>query len=529
MADPQETWARYLDADTRKSPTSKMLPPERRVPGLTILHHPDLRRVGERATLPELGSGRKVLLSRVSPEFTAPGEAARRPLADPYLSRRPWTLCPEGDGGVRLDGEGSSITVVAEGSSVDPGRSFSRSDLEQGVVLELSGRLVLLLHLLNASPPRVPRFGMVGESGGLLAVRQKVQQLTDLSGAVLIRGETGTGKELVARALHRAGARSSGPYRAVNMGAISKELAAAELFGVARGAFTGADRKRPGLFRTCHGGTLFLDEIGETPPEIQVALLRVLEEGEVRPVGSEETEQVDVRVVAATDADLEGMIEEGGFRAPLWHRLSGCEIHLPPLRQRRDDLGRLLVHFLRQELEALGRPEVLDLGDPGDEPWLSARVVAWLASRRWAGNVRQLRNVARQLVAACRDESVACITVDIERLLSEGDSPQAKEVEESSPRKTYRRSEEVSEEELLSVLRANRWRFLPTAAQLGISRTALYGLIDRFPNVRKPGDLEFDEIERSHRRCAGDLEAMVDELQVSRKGLRRRMTELGMD
>src|SRR5262249_36055632 len=144
------------------------------------------------------------------------------------------------------------------------------------------------------------------------------------------------------------------PFLALNLGALPPSLAAAELFGATRGAFTGAEQARRGYFRRAHGGTLFLDEIGETPQEVQPLLLRGLESGEIQPLGSEERVHADVRIVAATDTDLEQAVATGRFRGPLLHRLGGYAIRLPALRERRDDIGRLLVHFLRCELAALG-------------------------------------------------------------------------------------------------------------------------------------------------------------------------------
>ena len=526
MAERQESWARYLDVDTRKSPPSGFETIRRTVPGLTLLYHPDVRRIGERVTLPELASGREVTVSRVAPEFSAPGHSNRRPLADPYLSRRPVRLRPDARRGILVQTTDTSITVSLGGASIEGEVRVSSQEVERGVILVLAERFVLLLHHLLASPPSTQPFGLVGESPAIVQVRREIEQVAELAGAVLVRGETGTGKELVARAIHRASPRAALPYQAVNMGAIPTELAAAELFGASRGAFTGADRKRLGLFQSCHEGTLFLDEIGETPPQIQVALLRVLEEGEIHPLGSEKTQPVDVRVIAATDANLEEMIAKGLFRAPLWHRLSGLEVTLPALRHRKDDIGRLLIHFLTEELETVGMSHLLADSGPDNKPWLAAPVMAWLSTQDWPGNVRQLRNVARQLVAGCRHDPEAHITPAIERLL--GRKPSPKPPRPQNERPVFRHPEEVSEEELIETLKANRWRLLPCAAQLGISRTALYGLIARFPNVRKSSDLDRAEIESCQQRCRGDLEAMVDELQVSRKGLRRRMTELGI-
>jgi two-component system, NtrC family, nitrogen regulation response regulator GlnG len=537
-----ETWARYLDSETRSRVQAAERPdPDPQVPGLTILCHPDVRRIGERVALVDLLSRREVAVSRLGPLFSAPDATTRRPLADPYLSRRPFQLLPakgsaaKEKGAVLLRDPGGEVLV--EGEPVAGERLLSAAELADGVTLLLAERVCLLLHLLHPSPQkRLPRFAMIGDSPAMIRLRQAIQQIAELSLPVLLRGETGTGKELVARALHDASPRRARPYLAVNMGAIPTALVAAELFGAARGAYTGADRRREGYFERANGGTLFLDEIGEVPAEIQIALLRVLETGEAQPVG-DQPRRVDVRVIAAPDADLEAKVATGELRAPLLHRLGACQITLPPLRERRDDIGRLLVHFLAEELAVLGSDHLLRANDPRDAPWLSASLVARLTAAPWPGNVRQLRNVARQLAASCHHEPAARITEAIAQQLASprpesraADPAPLDSPEPQTPRrKTFRRPEEVSEEEVSEALRANRWRLQPAAAQLGVSRTALYGLIDRFPSIRKPRDLSRDEIARCYEEHAGDLEAMVDVLRVSRKGLKRRMTELGLE
>ncbi|WNZ66047.1 sigma-54 factor interaction domain-containing protein [Myxococcus sp. MxC21-1] len=224
--------------------------------------------------------------------------------------------------------------------------------------------------------------GIVGHGEGIHRVREDIIRVADLAVPVLIRGETGTGKELVARAIHASGPRRAGPFVSVNLGALAKELVAAELFGAQRGAYTGASRDREGYFRAAEGGTLFLDEVGEAPPEVQAALLRVLETGEIYPVGGHTPVPVDVRLVSATDAHLEARIQERTFKAPLLHRLAGFEILVPPLRERREDVGLLFLHFARQELEAMGEGGQLTSADPRAEPgcprpWPSG----WCATR----------------------------------------------------------------------------------------------------------------------------------------------------
>jgi two-component system nitrogen regulation response regulator GlnG len=320
------------------------------------------------------------------------------------------------------------------------------------------------------------------------------------------------------------------------MAALPASLAAAELFGAAKGAFTGADRKRPGYFSRAHGGTLFLDEIGETPMEVQPLLLRALESGEIQPVGADEPARVDVRLLAATDGDLEQAIEAGRFRAPLLHRLSGYEIRIPPLRERRDDIGRLFVHFLRQELAAMGEERSLD--DPGPEgrPWLTASLVARLAGCSWPGNVRQLRNVARQLAVDSRGLPEALVSPRLDVLLQGPgelrrpgeERPAAVPAAPAEAKKRYRSPREVSDGELVAALRANRWDPGATARQLDVSRPALYLLIDACTLTRKATDLERGEIERAHVQAGGRLAGMVDLLEVSDEGLKRRMKQLGI-
>jgi two-component system nitrogen regulation response regulator GlnG len=506
-----------------------------RVPGLTVVCHPDIGRVGERVALPELASGRAVELSRLAPLFSPPGGGAPEPLADPHLSREPLLLAPgPAAGSVLLRSAGTPTSLEVDGRPAAPEHLVSAADLERGAVLLLGGRIVLVLHRM---PPAAPRetelFGLIGHSAAMAQVRSDIRRVADLPVSVLLRGETGTGKELVARGIHHAGRRAGHhaagrqrPYLAVNVGAIPPALAAAELFGAARGAFTGADQRRTGYFTQAHGGTLFLDEIGETPPEVQVLLLRALETGEIQPVGAEAPRAVDVRLLAATDADLEAAVAAGRFRAPLLHRLNGYEIRIPALRERREDFGQLFFAFLRQELETMGEGEKLDDPGPRGTPWLPAPLVARLAAAEWPGNVRELRNAARQIAIANRGiapGAQAALPPRLEiRAPSGGGKPHP------APRPTYRRPAEVSEEELLAALAANRWKLAATAAQLGLSRTALYTLIDRCPGIRKAADLDRDEIAAAAARHGKDLDAVVEELRVSRHGLQLRMTELGL-
>ncbi len=530
---------REQGASTVVSGTGESRPLDLRVPALTILAHPVTARVGERVLLPALISGRPVPLSRLTPLFALPGSGETRPLEDHHLSRQPISLAPgEPAGSIQIVAtpEGSRI----EAFGVDSQDELGPADLERGVPLLLGGRVALLLHILPAAELRhLDRYGLIGDGAAVVELRAAIRRAAALAAPVLLRGETGTGKELVARAIHQGSPRRAGPYLALNLGAVPASLAASELFGAARGSFTGADRRREGYFERTDGGTLFLDEVGEAPLEVQALLLRTLENGEIQPVGADAPRRVDVRVVAATDADLERLVADGRFRAPLLHRLQGDQIRLPPLRARRDDVGRLLIHFLRQELEAVGEAHLLDDSGPQGRPWLPARLVARLAAADWPGNVRELRNVARRLAAGASEEVPAELSPDLESAIFLAAGPAAGPTadaepgisvkEERKPRpRHFRTLAELPEEEILAVLQAERFNLTLAAGRLDVSRTSLYAWVERHPGLRKASSLSREEIAAALDRAGGNIDGAANLLGVSRHGLRLRRTTLGL-
>lgn len=229
---------------------------------------------------------------------------------------------------------------------------------------------------------------IIHADAGMNALLEQVKTLAQVRSPVLIQGESGTGKELIARALHQQGPRARAPFIAVNCSAIAASLVESELFGHAKGAFTGADKTHQGLFVAAHGGLLFLDEIGELPLEFQPKLLRVLQEEEVRPVGSVRTLPVDVRIVTATATDLREAVRKGDFREDLYYRLAVVELKLPPLRQRPDDIPVLCRHFL-QSIAARQQVPV---------PEISAAALAALQRQSWPGNVRELENTLEKVM-----------------------------------------------------------------------------------------------------------------------------------
>ncbi|HEX7980186.1 MAG TPA: sigma-54 dependent transcriptional regulator, partial [Gemmatimonadaceae bacterium] len=250
--------------------------------------------------------------------------------------------------------------------------------------------------------------GLIGESEPLREVMVKVEQMAPVSSTVLIEGESGSGKELVARALRSLSPRRNKPFIAVNVGALPDTLLESELFGHEKGAFTGAAERRLGRFELADGGTIFLDEIGEIPPSTQVKLLRVLEEREFTRVGGTASISVDVRVIAATNRPLRAHVEEGKFRADLYYRLNVLSIYLPPLRERPDDIPLLVRRFIR------------DLAAQHDRPFpgLSADAMRLLVEYPWPGNVRELRNLVESMVVLSHGREIG--PEDLPRQIREG-------------------------------------------------------------------------------------------------------------
>jgi len=367
------------------------------------------------------------------------------------------------------------------------------------------------------------RFGLIGESDAICETRQAITRVADLDLPVLLRGESGTGKELVARAIHEHGQRRDGPFVAVNLSAITPTLAAAELFGTTKGAFTGAVARR-GFFRAADGGTLFLDEVGECPADVQAMLLRALETSEFYPVGSHAPQRANVRLVAATDSDLEAKTRLGTFKEPLLHRLAAYEIWLAPLRERREDVGRLFVHFARQAPLERGSAQL----EPSSEitaSWLPASLGARLCRYYWPGNIRQLRNFVQQLVIDSQGAPQLVMSPRLEKLLTEAaaDARENDQKETDSFLERPRLAAELTELDLQHALEESRWDIAAAARRLGISRPSLYERIRRSQSLRTSKDLEESEIEKAIADAGGDVDRAAALLRVSARGLKRRL------
>jgi DNA-binding NtrC family response regulator len=254
---------------------------------------------------------------------------------------------------------------------------------------------------INKAQPRKykERFGVIiGRSKGINEVYRLIENLKDSCATVLVQGESGTGKELVAQTIHQTSTRKNYPFVALNCGAIPENLIESELFGHERGAFTTAMYQRKGKFEIAHGGTLFLDEIGELDRELQVKLLRVLQEREFQRVGGNRSYKTDVRIIAATSRELKKAVQSGHFRDDLFYRLNVVPIHIPPLRERREDIPLLLDHFFKKFSEDMDR----------QAPLLTPEVSSLLLDYSYRGNVRELTNIVERLLVFCSNGEITC-------------------------------------------------------------------------------------------------------------------------
>ncbi len=315
------------------------------------------------------------------------------------------------------------------------------------------GKTMLQFVMFPKQKPNIHFHGMVSHNPIMQNLFQSLKKIAEAQTTVLILGETGTGKELVAKAIHKLSSRRRRPLITINCAAIPKELIESELFGHVAGAFTGAERPRQGHFLAANGGTLFLDEIGEMPLDLQPKLLRVLEQRELRPLGSEKIKKVDVRIIAATHRNLSRMVHRGEFREDLFYRLNLIPIHIPPLKTRKDDIPILCKHFLK-------------------ETELSAKALKMLVNHEWPGNIRELKNV-----------------LDRAKILSNGYLITEKEIHQILNRDNHdpfgSTLNHMERDILYEFLERNQWNRSATARSLGIPKSTLFDKMRRY-NITAP-------------------------------------------
>jgi len=310
------------------------------------------------------------------------------------------------------------------------------------------------------------KYEMIGESRAMKEVLDQISRVAPTNGRVLIFGESGTGKELIARAIHENSSRKNGAFIKVNCAAIPEELIESELFGSEKGAYTGAHQTRDGKFTLADGGTLFLDEVGDMSLKVQAKVLRVLQEGEFEKVGGHKTEKVDVRVLAATNKDLDQEVKAGRFREDLLFRLNVVPLFSPPLRRRKDDLPLLIEHFIESYSHENGYRK----------KQLTAAAMETLRAYDWPGNIRELRNVVERLMIMTSAD-----TIDVDDLPTNIQSPTAQTALKIEAGMTLKEMKDSLEREyIISVLKRTKWNISQAAKELDIDRTNLHKKIKYF-------------------------------------------------
>jgi two-component system NtrC family response regulator len=317
---------------------------------------------------------------------------------------------------------------------------------------------------------------MLGTSAPMRVVFDSIRKVATTDAPVLILGESGTGKEMVALAIHRKGARKDGPFVPINCSAIPESLLESELFGHEKGAFTGAHAQRKGRIESASGGTLFLDEIGEIPLQLQVKLLRFLQEQKIERVGGRQEIPIDARVIAATNADLKKGLKDGTFREDLYYRLSVVQIVLPPLRERADDIPFLAQAFLLRFAAEVGKSGLA----------FDRETVRAMKRYSWPGNVRELENRVRRAVIMTEGKRLTVQDLELEQLLADLHLTTLKEARETLEREMVQQA-----------LRKHSGKIAPAAVELGISRPTLYELMEKLGIVKESKHGPLLEAEKS--------------------------------
>lgn len=476
--------------------------------GITILWHPQRERIGEQMLGPAAGGA--IALNRFAPLFARAGAGHDgTPLGERSITREPVHIRFIADGGIQIEHARGKMGLELNGRPSNGADQFTAGELDRGIVIGLGSQVFVCLHLMRSLPRAANVPGLIGVGDGAIKMREAIAQVAGTGMPVLLLGETGSGKEVAAQAIHALSARRSGRFVALNMATLSESLAAAELFGAVKGAYTGAATSRRGWFAEAEDGSLFLDEIGDTPASVQAMLLRVIESGEYRPLGASADARSNARIVAATDQDL----GQGGFNQALRRRLEAFVIRVPALRERREDIGVLMRYFL--EAEAL------------EEGWsLPFELLSQVFNGDWPGNVRQLAHAMRRVALDVRagmapvlEQSVMMPVVPVVA----GSAATA----DASSRSVRRKVSELSDDDLVEAMEKSQWQILAASKVLGISRPTVYKLLEAHPRIRFPADMSEEEIRLAWTACEGDLQRCASRLMTPAEALRRHIGLLG--
>ena len=484
---------------------------------LSICWHPDAARIGEQFLWADPAASLE--LSRFLPLFRRSGDmdGAGGGLGYGGISRTPLRLTQDDSGITIHPADSSRMALEINGDAISEAIFLSRQQIEDGVVLNLGRAVLVCLHWMHCLPKHNPVDGWLGIGSAAIGTRDMIRQVAGTDVAVLLLGETGTGKEIAARGIHALSRRAATRMVSVNMAALNESLAAADLFGTTRGAYTGAQSAREGLFAEAQGATLFLDEVGNTPSTVQPMLLRVLETGDYRPLGAARDIQSSARLIAATDQNLYG----AGFNQALLRRLESFTIRLPPLRARREDIGILIASLLASSKLSGG----VDLQLP-------ATLVAQFILYDWPGNVRQLTHAVNRLLLTQPGEPLPDFHLLVDAR-PDAMRPGAARNEHGAAAATMpgvaparRRLADLEQSEILAAMEKSEWYIQGAAQALGISRPSMYKLLESHPQIRSLDRISLEEIRQAVIDCGGDVEQCASRLKTPAEPLRRHLRVL---
>ncbi|MDE2430136.1 MAG: sigma-54-dependent Fis family transcriptional regulator, partial [Burkholderiales bacterium] len=449
-------------------------------------------------------------ISRFLPLFRHPG-ADGLPLGHGGISRDALRITRDSSDQLLLQPPKSRMVVEVNGVEIDGPVQLSQAQIDAGVMLGLGRAILICLHWMRCLPKRNPASGFIGVGSAAILARDQIRQAAGTDFPVLLLGETGTGKEVAARAIHAQSKRASAALVTVNMAALNESLAAADLFGATKGAYTGAQTARKGLFAEAENATLFLDEIGNTPVVIQPMLLRVLESNDYRPLGAHQDHKSTARLIAATDQDL----YSENFNQALLRRLESFVIQLPPLRARREDIGVLLTYLLSTSTLAMEHPVVLPFA-----------LISEMANYDWPGNIRQLAHVLRRALLALQLGETPVLASLVrhspERITHS--SPPSTVTDFPAPQKNAgarKKLSDLSEADVLQAMESNDWCIQSAAQDLGISRPSMYKLLDTHSQIRHAEHIPPEELRQVLANHAGDIESCAAALKTPAEALRR--------
>jgi DNA-binding NtrC family response regulator len=525
---------------TLTSPMAAQLQHDRPLLAMSIAWHPETQRIGAQYVVSH--HDWNLELSRFVPAFNKPNEEAL-PLGFSGISREPLRFKRDEQEGIQLSIPNSRMAVEINGVEMSDSCYFSYEQIEDGVIIGLGRAVLICLHWMKSVPRNNAVPGFIGIGQAALSTRDLIRQAALSDNTVLLLGETGTGKEVAAKGIHSLSKRVNKPMVCVNMATLNESLAAADLFGAAKGAYTGAQQNREGYFGQAEQGTLFLDEIGNTPQPVQAMLLRVLESKEYRPVGAVRDLTTTARLITATDQNL----YDAGFNQALLRRLEHFVIPMPALRQRREDIGPVLIDYLQKKNVAI------------DQQALPFDFVSDMLNFDWPGNIRQLCNIIeRYLVAQQMGErpnlnQYIAVNVnhpsrrllDTPRSINSSVMPTVKDVINaqsrseatpstlSAPEKTNAiiprsRLKDLSHDDILNAMEKHAWTIQYAAQDLGISRPSMYKLLESHPEIRRVEQIAQEEIRQAWEQAQQSVEHCASRLRTPNEALRRHLKGLGL-